>query len=161
SLSFDAGEGTAGPAPQYAAITSTGNTPYTWTTAATSTGNWLRVSQASGSGGATLRVSVSPGTLRAGTASGTITITAANLAASPKTIAVTMRVISDPVLAIGVRSLAFATTGGQDSPAQSVNIANNGGGTLDWTATVASTGNWLRVSAARGTGNSTIQVSAA
>ena len=104
--------------------------------------------------------------LQAGTYQGTITVTAASLAGSPMNIQVTLIVTAQPAqpaLAVAVTRIAFQAIAGQNPTAQNLAISNTGGGILTWTAAAVGTtgGNWLTVSPASGTGNATIQLSAA
>ena len=65
---------------------------------------------------------------------------------------------SGPMIALGNAQLAFAfVIGGLVPAAQTVSVANAGGGTLSWTAT--STAGWLRVSPGSGTAPSSVAVS--
>jgi hypothetical protein len=68
--------------------------------------------------------------------------------------------VSTPVLQISQASLTFAgVPGGANPAAQSVNITNAGGGTLNWTA--ATDQGWLTVSAGAGTAPSTLAINTA
>jgi uncharacterized protein (TIGR03437 family) len=68
---------------------------------------------------------------------------------------------SQPALGVATTPIAFQAIAGQN-PAQSLAIANIGGGTLTWTAAAAGTtgGTWLQIGPASGTGNAAVQVSA-
>jgi uncharacterized protein (TIGR03437 family) len=67
---------------------------------------------------------------------------------------------TQPGLGVSSTPVSFQAVIGQNPAAQSLAIANTGGGILTWTATVAAAAtNWLKVSPASGTGNGTIQVS--
>jgi uncharacterized protein (TIGR03437 family) len=68
---------------------------------------------------------------------------------------------SQPALGVSTTPLSFQAVGGQNPPAQNLAISNTGAGTLTWTAAVSAGASWLQVSPASGTGNATIQVSAA
>lgn len=76
-----------------------------WTAAASSTGNWLSVSPASGTGDATLNISANPSGLQANTYNGTITVTAPGVSNTPQVIAVRLSVaagggLPEPALTI-------------------------------------------------------------
>ncbi len=162
SLAFSAAESGTAPAAQALAFSDASGSAFAWTAAATTTsgGNWLAISKTSGTGNASLQVTADPKGLKAGTYQGTITLTAATLAGSPVTVPVTLTVTGQPVLHVSATSLSIATTSGQDPAVQVVAITNTGGGTLNWTATAATStgGNWLEVRPASGTGNSTISI---
>ena len=65
-----------------------------------------------------------------------------------------------PVLDVSPASLSFSGVAGGPNPAsQSLSIANSGGGTLNWTATVAAGAPWLNVSPASGEAPSALSVS--
>jgi hypothetical protein len=72
-------------------------------------------------------------------------------------------VYGTPVLSISPTSLSYSAYAGDENPAaQSFSISNTGGGTLTWTAAVATTsgGSWLSVSAASGIAPATVNVTA-
>jgi uncharacterized protein (TIGR03437 family) len=70
-----------------------------FTAAASSSGNWLQVSPASGTTSASLTVSVNPQGLAAGTYSGAVTVTSQNsLAATPVQVTLTVSTIPKPVI---------------------------------------------------------------
>src|SRR5207244_6907235 len=60
-------------------------------------------------------------------------------------------------------ALVFQAANGLNPAAQSLAVSNTGGGTLNWSATAATTkgGNWLNVTPSSGTGSAAIQVSSA
>ena len=62
-----------------------------------------------------------------------------------------------PTISLGSQALQFSSTGGATPPAQSVNVANSGGGTLAWTATSSAT--WLSVTPASGSGSGVLSIS--
>jgi hypothetical protein len=162
ALTFQTSPGQDPPA-QSLAIVNSGVGAFSWTATAATTGggNWLRVSPASGSGNGTLQVSVGAASLAAGSYTGTIVIAADGAVNSPATVQVALSVSVSPRLVVGATTMTFQTAVGQSPAAQSVAIANSGGGSLIWTAAAATTrgGNWLSVSPASGFGNATLQVS--
>jgi hypothetical protein len=87
--------------------------------------------------------------LGAGSYEAAIVIEAAE--AEPRTIPVTLTVEeSPPVLAVAPSSLSFsATQGGADPAAKTLTLSNDGGGTLDWSA--SENASWLSVSPSGGT----------
>ena len=156
SLGFTATAGGANPAAQTVNVSNTGGGTLNWTTSDNQT--WLNVSPVSGTGAGALSVSVNTAGLAAGTYTGTVTVTAAGATGSPKTVAVTLTVNpATPVLAVTPASMSFtATAGGANPAAQTANVSNTGGGTLNWTATDNQT--WLNVSPASGTGAGALSV---
>jgi uncharacterized protein (TIGR03437 family) len=167
-LTFSAVAAGAAPAAQTLTISDPSGSAFAWTAVAAtnSGGNWLGINKTSGTGNASLQVTVNQAGLAAGTYLGSITVTATSLAGSPLFIPVTLTVTaqpSQPALGVGATQLTFQTVTGQNPAAQSLAISNTGGGTMPWTAAASSTtgGNWLSVSPASGTGNATVQVSVA
>jgi uncharacterized protein (TIGR03437 family) len=96
--------------------------------------------------------------LSAGTYQGTITITAAGASNSPATVTVTLVTAAPGVLSVSPTSLSFQyTSGGTVPAAQSVSIANTGGGTFNWAA--VSSVYWAALSATSGSLPGTLAVS--
>ncbi len=152
SFSFTLGGGT--PSSQTVNITNAGAGTLTWS--ATSNSSWLTVSSSSGTGSGTLTIGINPAGLTAQTYTGAITVTASGAANSPRTISVTLTVnAAPPSIFLSVSKASFAyTLGGSAPAAQTVNVANIGGGTLAWSA--ASGSSWLTVSPSSGTGAGTL-----
>jgi dUTPase len=149
SLTFSGVAGGSNPASQSVAIANNGGGTLSWS--ATSNQTWLTISPASGTGAGNSSVSVNTTGLTAGNYSGTITLTAPGATGSPATVAVSLAITQNPSLGVSPTSLTFSGTPGGSNPAsQSVAIANNGGGTLSWSA--ASNQSWLTISPASGTG---------
>lgn len=114
--------------------------------------SWLSLSAASGKAPTNLSVGVISKGMRPGTYNGTILF---NSQAGTQSLPVTYIVgkPSTPGLSITPASLSFSAVLGQHAfTAQSLAISNTGGGTLNWTATAATTvgGNWLSVQPASG-----------
>ena len=160
-ISFSAAAAGTAPAAQTLTLSDPSGSAFAWTAVVTTTsgGNWLTLSQTSGTGNTSLQVTVNQTGLQQGTYQGTITVTAATLAGSPMTIPVTLTVTAQAVLAIATTPMTFRATSGQNPAAQSLNVSNTGGGTLAWTASV-SDASWLQVAPASGLGDAAIQVSA-
>src|SRR5208283_304335 len=149
SLTFSGAAGGTNPASQPVAIANNGGGTLTWS--ASSNQTWLTISPASGTGAANPSVSVNTTGLAAGNYSGTITLTAPGASGSPATVAVSLALAQIPSLGVSPTSLTFSGTAGGTNPAsQPVTIANNGGGTLNWSASSNQT--WLTISPASGTG---------
>ena len=133
-----------------------GSQSFTATVATTAGGTWLAVTPASGTGNATLSVSVSPAALAPGTYSGSITITPATGAS--QLVAVTLSVSAAPALTATPSPLAFAYTTGNPPPAAQTVTVTSTGGSVTFTATAASTG-WLSVTQSATTTPATLSVS--
>jgi uncharacterized protein (TIGR03437 family) len=161
-IAFNAAAAGTAPAAQTLTLSDPSGSAFAWTAvvATTSGGNWLSISQTSGTGNASLQVTVNQAGLQQGTYQGTITVTAASLAGSPISIPVTLTVTAQAVLGMATTPMTFQAVSGLNPAAQSLAVSNTGGGTLAWTASVSGAP-WLQVSPASGTGNATIQVSAA
>ena len=154
SLSFAATQGGANPATQTVSISNTGGGTLSWT--ASDNAAWLTLSPASGTGNGAVTLTVTTGSLAAGSYSAMVAFVATG--ASTITVPVTLTVSTAPVPpAIGASptSLSFAATQGGANPAtKTVSISNTGGGTLSWTA--SDNAPWLTLSPASGTGNGAV-----
>ena len=87
---------TSNPVAQTVQVTSTGASA-NWSAIATSAGNWLQVSPATGSTPGALTVSVNPTGLSAGTYNGTISVSSPNASNSPQTINVGLTVTTPAI----------------------------------------------------------------
>jgi uncharacterized protein (TIGR03437 family) len=150
TLSFSAVSGGAAPARQALTVSSAaGSASVSFTAAASSTGNWLSVSPASGTTEATLSVSVNQANLSAGSYTGTITVTPTG--GTAQIVNVTIDVVSQPGVTVSPGSLSFsfqAGSGGSVTPGQLTVTAS--GGTASFQATASSSGNWLSVTPTSG-----------
>jgi hypothetical protein len=140
-------------------LENTGGTPIDWT--ATKTQSWTTLSATSGTlaSGATATVTVSinaaANALAAGTYADTVTFTNTTNGTGNATRPVSLAVSADPVLAVSPSGRGVAFTSGTTT----FEVANAGGGTLNWTAAVVAGGSWLTIaSGAGGTGGGTITV---
>ena len=159
----------ANPLPQTLTIASTGtNFDFVFTSSTATGGNWLTVS-AVGCGLCvtptvlTATVTASP-TLAAGTYTGQIVVTSNN-GAQAITVPVTLTVAVGGAFfdnLQGQMSFSLASHSG-NPPSQTIQIRNEGSGTLNWTltSTTADGGNWLSASAVNGTAPMTVSVSVA
>jgi hypothetical protein len=150
---FVATAGGSNPAAQTVTVTAS----QAWTAASNQT--WLTVSPASGAGNGTISIGANLAGLAAGNYSGSVTVTSPGATGSPQSIAVTLSVAAaslPPSLGVSPASLSFTAAAGSNPAAQSIAIANNGGGSLSWTANSNQT--WLTVSTGSGTGAGTIFV---
>jgi uncharacterized protein (TIGR03437 family) len=133
----------------------TGAEAFTASASTVNTGTWLSVSPMSGTGNASLTVSVNPSGLTVGTYTGTITLTPVNGIA--QTVAVTLIVTAEG-LTINPTSLAFAFVSGGSVPTAQTVAVNATGAAIAFTASASSSG-WLSVSPASGTTPATLTVS--
>jgi len=157
SLSFAATQGGANPATQALTISNQGGGTFIWST--TENIAWLAISPSSGTGNGAVTLTVTTGSLTAGTYRSTVTINASG--ASSVSVAVTLIVATAPVPpAIGMSptSLSFTATPGASPAPQTLNISNQGGGTLTWSA--SDNAPWLTLDRISGTGNSVVTVTA-
>jgi hypothetical protein len=156
SLAFTGSVGGANPAAQTVNIANTGGGTLTWS--ASEDASWLTVSPASGSGTGIATATVNPANLTAGTYNATITVAATG--ATAKSVPVTLTVTSGtttPAIGLNPISLSFtASAGGANPAAQTISIANTGGGTLSWSA--SDNAPWLTISPASGSGTGTATV---
>jgi len=144
--------------PQMVGISNAGVGMLKWSAGVTS-GAWLGVSPASGTGDGTLTVTANSAGLAIGNYTGVIRVTAQD--ADPRTITVILSIsLTGPTISLTSNSLSFSfVTGGQLPPVQTVGITNAGGGSLEWTARVTSSGSWLSVTPSSGAGNGTLRIS--
>jgi BACON domain-containing protein len=162
SLSFSSFIGDPAPPSKTVGISNVGAGTLNWTASA-SGGSWLSVSPGSGTGNGSITVSVNPAGLTAGNYSGTILVSASGAVSRSISVSYGVFVPAPPVppaIALSATTLSFYSSIGQTTPlSQSVGISNSGGGTLFWSAVVAS-GSWLSVSPSSGSGNGTLTISA-
>ena len=155
SLSFNYQSGGTVPASQSFAVSSTGSTlSYTVSTSAT----WLSATPASGTTPGNVSVSVTPGSLSAGTYTGSVTITSSGASNSPKSVPVTLTVTSatTPTLTVSPLSLSFSyQTGGSTPTAQPVTLSSSSA--LNYTA--VSSAAWLNATPASGATPASLSVS--
>jgi hypothetical protein len=153
SLVFNAGPGFT-PAPQTVNITA-GGANTTW--AATSNVSWMTVVSSNSLTPGALTVSVNPSGMTPGSYAGSVTISAPGATNSPVIIPVTL-VINSTVLSVTPSKLAFFGAVGLNPNPQTIQVANTGTGTLNWTA--SHTSSWLGLSATSGTTPASVTVTA-
>jgi len=157
NLSFASTQGTSA-LTQQLRVANSGGGSLSFTSNATtiSGGSWLSISPPNGtatpSSPASLTVSAAPGSLAAGTYSGTVTITGTG---STIKIPVTLSVSApSAIMLVSQSALSFTAVsrGGVPLP-QNFGILNTGQGSMSWTAaaTTLSGGNWLQISPSNGT----------
>ncbi len=163
SLEFNGTTGTDRSFSQTIGIRNLGGGTLNWTAKAetSSGGNWLSVTPVLST---TANVTVRSGDLKSGTYRGQIRIDARDAANSPKFISVFFTLSeAPPVIRLTTTLLTFSTqTDLGNPPSQTLNISNDGGGALNWQATVTAFngGPWLSVSPSSGSGAATLTVAA-
>jgi uncharacterized protein (TIGR03437 family) len=146
TLTFNYSVGSSAPASQPIAVSGSGAA---FTAAASSNGNWLVVSPASGTAPGTVNVSVNPSGLAANTYIGTVTVAAASGASGSTTVTVTLNVTAPlPTVtkvtnaasyAIGSLSPGEIITLFASDPTHPIGPATPAGLTLDSTGKVSTT----------------------
>jgi glucose/arabinose dehydrogenase len=157
SLPFSATAGGSNPASKTLTVSNTGGGALSFT--ASDDAPWLTLTPASGSAPADLTAAVNVSGLSAGTYTATVTVTAAGVSGSPKTIPVTLTVSppQPPALSVSPASLSFsAIEGAAAPPAQNLAVSNTGGGSLSFTTSDDSS--WLAATPASGTAPATVSV---
>jgi uncharacterized protein (TIGR03437 family) len=128
-------------------------------TATASGGNWLQVSPASGAASsgspASLTVTATPGSMAAGTYSGSIVVSSATTGQNI-TVSVTLSISgTNPNILLSQTGLTFTAVAQGGSPLpQSFGILNTGQGSMNWSATAATLpagGSWLSIDTRSGT----------
>lgn len=162
ALSFSAQQG-SNPTSQSVTVSNSGSGTLTWT-ASVGSGAFLSVTGGSGTGTGSFTVSVNSASLAAGSYAGTITVSATGASNSPRTVNVSLTVTPvdapQPVLGVSPGTLSFSAVQGSANPAaQVVSISNTGGGTLSWTATIASGADFLAISPSGGSAPASLSVS--
>jgi Viral BACON domain len=157
SLQFTYQVGGAAPAPQTITAFSSG-APLNFTATASSVGNWLFVSPASGVTSTVLSVFVNPVGLSAGVYTGSVTVSAGGSSNGSQTEAVTLSVSAGQQVTITPGTLSFSyQQGGSAAPPQSLTVS--AGAPTAFTASASSTGGWLTVNPSSSTPPSTLAVS--
>ncbi len=164
SLTFTAATGAAAPT---ATVKISSGRPTTTLGAftVTVTGEWLKVTPASGTGPSSLTVTATPGTMSAGTYTGRIVVSAAGFLSAivPVTLQIGGTSSEPPKLSISPDALFFRTTG-PAAQTGSIKIASSRStsplGAFTAAASTKSGGSWLAVSPTSGTGPSTLTVTA-
>ena len=134
SRSFNATQGGASPAPLTVGITNGGGGTLTGLSATVSytTGSgWLSATLNTTTAPSTLTLQPTTGALGAGTYTATVSVASAVASNSPRTVTVTFTVAAQPTIVVTPASRSFsALQGGANPAAQTVAVANGGGGTL-------------------------------
>lgn len=149
-LEFSAVAGGPDPAAQTIQISNGGGGTLSWNVSADEP--WLTVTPASGATADTdeVTVEVDVAELEPGTYTTTLQIVAENAEGSPQSVEVVLTVEPrTPVLEVSAEALAFsAVRGGPDPAAQTIQISNRGGGTLEWR--IDGEASWVTVTPASG-----------
>ncbi|MGI8991789.1 MAG: BACON domain-containing protein [Bryobacteraceae bacterium] len=125
ALTFAFQAGGQAPASQTFSVTGTASLPFTVAAAATSGGNWLSATPASGSASATatpITVSVNPAGLAPGAYSGSVTVVATGASNSPQVVNVTLVVTSIPPPSLTALVNAASFVNGPVSPGEIVTL---------------------------------------
>jgi uncharacterized protein (TIGR03437 family) len=116
--------------------------------------DWLRATPQSGFSPRVIEVSADPANLKPGSYKGTLTITAPDATPTSLVINVSFTVSASqpPVLSIDKGNLSFPFPNKGKARSETLNVSNNGGGTLLFNASAKTNtgGNWLSVSPASG-----------
>ena len=159
SLAFSGTAGSTNPAAKTLSVSNSGSGSLSFT--ASDDVSWVSVTPASGSAPRDLSVAVNTTGLAAGTHTATVRVESAGVAGSPKLIPVTLTLSppQPPALSVTPSSpLSFSVVEGSPAPAaQTLAIANTGGGTLSFTAVDDAA--WLAVSPGSGTAPANVSVS--
>ena len=159
SLSFACQTGGSSPGPQSVQVSASGSAAVSFTAAASSTGNWLSATPASGSTPATLAVSVSPAGLGAGTYTGSVVLTAGTSGSPQTVLTVSLTVTTAATVSASPTSLNFAYQSFGSLPAsQSLQVSASGNAAVSFAAQ-SSNSAWLSVTPASGTTPATLVVS--
>ncbi len=134
---------------------------YATTISTSSGGNWLSIAPSSGTTPTDFTVTYDATNLTPGTYTGQIIFSA--VGANPTTLTAQFTIVSpNPVISLNQTAFTFnALTGASSPPTQSTALNNSGSGTLNWTATPATTsgGTWLSVSPTSGSGGAILIIS--
>ncbi len=153
SLQFNYQQGGTAPSPQSLSVS--GSTAVSFTDSVASGGSWLSVGSTSGTTPNSISVSVHPGTMAAGTYTGSIVVqSSANSVTIPVTLTITSATSG---IAVTPSSLAFSyQQGGTVPPSQTLSVSS---GTAQSFSDSASGGTWLSVGSTSGSTPGSIQVS--
>jgi hypothetical protein len=158
TVSFSAAQGGSNPSAATVNVANTGSGTLNFTAASDSA--WLSVNPGSGTAPQALQVAANISGLSQGTFTGHITVTSTGAQGSPATVTVTLTITApQPILSVSPTSVSFTgTQGGSNPAAATVNVANAGAGTLNFTA--ASDSAWLTVAPTSGTAPKAVKLTA-
>ena len=159
SLPFSYQQGGGNPPEQAIDVSGIGGASVPINVSATSTGNWLHVTSDSAVTPATLTISVDPSSLQPDTYRGAVSVALSNGFALP--IKVVLTVTPNPNIQISLGSLSFAyQSGGGLLASQLVEVTALSGGSVPFTASISSPGNWLSVTPTSGMTPASLTISA-
>lgn len=170
SVTFAATRGGSAPASQTVAVTNLGGGTLSGLSTSVTYGSgqpggWLTASLSGTTAPATLTLAAAPGSLAAGTYTATVRIASGVAQNSPQPVAVTFTVsaAAAPAIALSRSSVSFSTGAlGGSPPSQTVEVTNDGGGTLSGLAVsvVGENTSWLSAELSQTTAPATITLSA-
>jgi len=130
-------------------------TAFTTSATVASGGTWLAVRPASGTAPANLIASVDASKLAAGTYTGSVEVNAPGATPAKVTVPVSVKIESagPAKLSVDTAAMTFALAPNGEARSEQRMVANSGGGSVDFSATVEG-GSWLTVSP--GTGSATL-----
>ncbi len=166
SLTFSASAGGAVPPPQSLALTTNFSGPvFAVDLSTTDGGSWLAVNALGGSLPTVLQVFADPTGLDPGAYKGTINIRAAGATPPARSVSVAFNVglTQPPSGSVDPAALSFSFGPGAAAQTRQINVSNQGGGSLAFTASVStnSGGAWLTISRSSGTSTPASPVSIA
>lgn len=160
-LSFAQTRGGAAPNPQSLNISSNGNAGFQVTVSTASGGAWLSATPTAGSTPGSVLIAVNGTSLAAGTYTGSIGISSADVNNSPIAIPVSLTVNAASLTVMPTLITLVAAPGATQSVTQQLSISAGGSfAPFTLTASTISGGQWLSVSPATGTTSQTVTVSA-
>ncbi len=148
-------------ATQAVQITNTGPGTLNWTASLVQGAPWLSFSPSSGTAPSTLTLNINAVNVQPGQYTGKVRVAGASgVLNSPQDVTVNLTVTAPPAprLSVTPTAIALSVDSGQ-STTRSVQIANTGAGTLNWTAALVQGGPWLSFSPSSGTAPSTLTLS--
>lgn len=156
TLTFSASAGGAPTGPQNLALGSSFSGPvFTIDLSTSDGGSWLSVNALTGTLPAVLQVYADPAGLAPGSYKGTINVRAVGTAPAllSVSVALTVSAAQPPLGVVNPASLSFSFGGSSGAQTRQINVANQGSGTVAFTATATtnSGGPWLSVSKSAGT----------
>jgi len=137
-------------------VTNSGGGSLNWT--ATKNSSWLTLNPASGSGDGIITLSFSVSSLTPGTYYDTVTVSDPAATNNPQKAAI-MLVVEEapPIIVLSPTNFSYTITEGDALPDDQLDISNDGGGILNWTA--ANNSAWLMLDPTSGAGSGIVTMS--
>jgi uncharacterized protein (TIGR03437 family) len=146
SLAFGAGSGGPIPLPQYVSVSST--TLASPAFSVSSDQPWLSAGPGGGTTPATLQIGINQTGLKAGTYTGTLTVTGPD---GDHKVSITLIVKAQPpLLSVAPTIVTFTTDGIAQPGAGSIQISNAGDGTITYSASLVNGSSWVSLGSAGG-----------